>query len=157
MQNAFHREGFLQKMFIPIVIETRRWAGKGRHHIIRGVLMLEWYRGDAVLAFNLLYLRCRFTVVDESEDQTPVLHLSGGHLGILDPLAWHLEVQLSRCPRGPPHEVEDDGQVGEGRRQQRTGVEKLNCEIEPRVPATVGGVKWGESNNLAIIKLRWNN
>ena len=89
----------------------------------------------------MLYLRCRFTVVDESEDQTPVLHLSGCHLWILHPLARHLEVQLSRGPRGPPHEVEDDGQVGEGGRQQGAGVEKLNCEIEPGIPATVGGVR----------------
>ena len=137
------RMHFTQKSFTENVHSFRyrdqavRAEAGGEGSIIRGVLVLEWYRGDAVLAFNLLFIRCRFTVVDESEDKTPVLHLRGRHLGILHLLARHLEVELSPRPGGPPHGVEDDGQVGEGRRQQRPRVEKLDGEIKPGVPTTI--------------------
>ena len=54
----------------------------------------------------------------------PCLHL----------LARHLEVELAAGPGGPAHEGEEDGQVGEGGRQQRPGVEELDGKVESRVP-----------------------
>ena len=66
--------------FIPIVIETRAAVTRGARYLS----VLEWDRGDAVLAFSLLLLRRWFAVVNESEDKTPVLQLSGRHLRVLN-------------------------------------------------------------------------
>ena len=37
----------------------------------------------------------------------------------------------------PARQVQDHGQVGEGRRQQRPGVEELDSQVEASVPATL--------------------
>ena len=91
-----------------------------------------------IRAFSLLLLGFRLAVVNKSKDQVPVLQLGRGTLQLLVPAGLLLVPQLGGAAR-PADEVEEHGQVGEGRRQQGLGVEELDGQVEPGVPRQRGG------------------
>ena len=87
----------------------------------------------AIRAFRGLILRLRLAVVNKSKDQVPVLQLGRGTLEVAVLAGLLLVAQLGGGA-GPADEVEEHGQVGEGRRQERLGVEELYCQVEASVP-----------------------
>ena len=90
-----------------------------------------------IRAFSLLLLGFRLAVVNKSKDQVPVLQLGRGTLQLLVPAGLLLVPQLGGAAR-PADEVEEHGQVSEGRRQERLGVEELDGQVQPGVPTQAG-------------------
>ena len=68
------------------------------------------------------------------KDEIPVLQLGRGAFQLAGAAGFLLVDQLPGVT-GPVEEVEEHGQVGEGRRQQGLGVEELDGQIEPGVPS----------------------
>ena len=91
-----------------------------------------------IRAFSLLLFRLRFAVINKCKDQIPVLQLGWRAFQLAGAAGLLLVDQLPGVT-GPADEVEEHGQVGEGRRQQGLGVEELDGQVEPGVPRQRGG------------------
>ena len=90
--------------------------------------------GMTIRAFSLLLFRLRFAVINECKDEIAIFQLGWRAFQLAGAAGLLLVDQLPGVT-GPADEVEEHGQVGEGRRQQGLGVEELDGQVEPGVPS----------------------
>ena len=110
------------------------------------LLVLQWYGSREALAFDLFLLWLWFAVVNEGKDKAPIFHFrwrAFDFLGILPASPRYFHIHVFCCSWDPPDDVENNCQVGEGRRQERARVEELYRQIESCI-SEIGFLQWVE-------------